>query len=208
MPFLHWSLNLDHTITFFFYQNGALGAGVQKGLYSLATFFIYLLPVVLLVLFWRGGQDRVNSAKIFLTAVVPWVLLTTLVGGYLFSHYGFRQRPFASLGIQELFLKRPDKAFPSDHATVLMAVTLAFFAYNYRKLGWLFLIGGVIISSLARVAVGFHWFGDILGGWVAGALGFWLIWALNRPLTNWLERLLIWRRTAAKASFGRSRNER
>src|SRR5689334_19660103 len=119
---LHTLLSWDHGITFWFYRSGTLSAGVEKLFYSLATFFIYLLPLILIYLFWKGGQDRVNSVKIFLAAVIPWLILTTLVGGYLFSHYGFRERPFATLGIQELFLKRPDKAFPSDHATVLMAV--------------------------------------------------------------------------------------
>ncbi|HSX42313.1 MAG TPA: phosphatase PAP2 family protein [Candidatus Saccharimonadales bacterium] len=194
MAFGHWLLQLDHTITFFFYRSGAFNPTVQKLLFQLSEYFVYLLPLILLYLFWRGGQDRVNSAKIFLAAIIPWVIFTTLLGGYLFSHFGFRERPFASLGIQELFLKRPDKAFPSDHATVLMAATLAFFAYRYKGLGWLFLVGGVILSSLARVAVGFHWFGDILGGFVSGALGVWLIWAFDRPLNVWLTRLLVWNR--------------
>ncbi len=191
MAFGHWLLQLDHTITFWFYQSGTLSPGVQKIFYSVATFFIYSLPLILIYLFWRGGQDRVNSAKIFLAAAIPWLIITSLVGGYLFSHYGFRERPFATLGIQELFLKRPDKAFPSDHATVLMAVTLAFYAYGYKKIGWLFLIGGVVLSSLARVAVGFHWFGDIVGGFVSGALGFWLVRALDSTLNNWLGHLLV-----------------
>lgn len=187
----NWLLTLDHTITFWFYRSGTLSPGMEKLFYSVATFFIYLLPLILIYLFWKGGQDRVNSAKIFLAAVIPWLIFTTLVGGYLFSHYGFRERPFALNGIQELFLKRPDKAFPSDHATVLMAVTLAFYAYGYKKIGWLFLIGGVVLSSLARVVVGFHWFGDILGGFVSGALGFWLVWALDGILNNWLSHLLV-----------------
>lgn len=193
MQMLETLLRWDHTITFFFYQSGALSQGVEKILYSIATFFIYLLPLILLYLFFvKGGQDRINSAKIFLAAALPWLVFTTLIGGYLFSHYGFRERPFATLGIQELFLKRPDKAFPSDHATVLMAVTLAFYAYGYKKLGWLFLIGGVLLSSMARVAVGFHWFGDILGGFASAALGFWLIWKLDRPLNHWLGHLFSW----------------
>lgn len=187
---LNTLLGWDHSITFFLYRSGALSPFVERLFYSVATFFIYLLPLILVYLFWRGGQDRVNSVKIFLSAVIPWFILTSLVGGYLFTHYGFRERPFATLGIQELFLKRPDKAFPSDHATVLMAVTLAFFAYGYKKTGWLFLIGGVLLSSLARVVVGFHWFGDIIGGFVSGALGFWLVWSLDRPLNHWLGHLL------------------
>ncbi len=180
-------LGLDNSITFSLYHQFS-NPLAEKLLYYSASVFIYLLPVLLVYLFWRGGRDRVNSVKIFLVAVLAWQVFSALLGHYLYSRYGFRDRPFAVHGLQEFFFERPQKAFPSDHAAVIFGVMLSLFAYGYRRLGWIFLIGGTL-SALARVVIGFHYFGDVIGGFVIGGLAFWLIWLLGRPLDSWLAKI-------------------
>lgn len=195
-------LELDTTITFWLYRGDQLSANAQQWLNALASYVVFLLPIVLLVLITRSYQDRITSAKVFVTAVVSWQVLSFGIGSFLYGQYGFRDRPFTERGLTELFLERPEKAFPSDHAAVLMAVTIAFFAYRYPKLGWLFLVLGVL-SSIARVAVGFHWAGDVLAGWVVAVIAFLIIKAVDRPLTNLIDRVLTLLRLKSKADLQR-----
>lgn len=190
-----WLLHLDKTITNGMYLANSLNPFWLHVLYYAASVFIYSLPIILLYLFYRGGNDRVKSVKIFLIAVIAWVVLNRLIGDFLYAHYGFRDRPFAQYGIKELFFERPTKAFPSDHAAVIFAATLSFFYYRYRKIGWIFLIGGTI-SALARVAIGFHWFGDIVGGYIMGLIAFLVVLAFDKQLTEAIQ----W--TFNKLSFG------
>jgi undecaprenyl-diphosphatase len=183
---MHGLLALDHTITFWLYQGNT--TGIKKFLIELcASWFIYLLPLVLLYLFFFGSfKDKVNSSKVFVVVVFSWLAIARLVGDLLYKHYGFRDRPVAIVNIHELIFNQPTKSFPSDHATALMATALAFFYYKYPKLGWFFLVGG-IISTIARVMAGFHWSGDIIGGWIAGTIGFGIIWLIDQPLTRFIE---------------------
>ena len=178
-------LNLDKTLTFKLYVADKLSTFGLHSLYAVASYFVYLLPIILLVLFFKNPRDRINSAKIFLSAAIAWFVLNYSIG-YLLYHYGFRDRPFASKGVAELLFERPQKSFPSDHAAVLFAVMLAFFMYKYPKLGWLFIVGGAI-TCLARVMIGFHYVGDILGGWAVGAAAVGIVMLLDKPLTKAFE---------------------
>lgn len=181
-------LQFDTSLTTRLYHWASSSPAVQQVFLTVASAFVYALPLVLIWLFFRSKTDRINSIKIFLAAILSWQVLTNLVGSWLYGAYGFRDRPFTLDGYQELFFERPQKAFPSDHAGLLTAVTIAFFCYRYPRLGWIFLVGGVI-SSFGRVAVGFHYFGDILGGIVIGAAAYGIIRLLDRPLDRILEKI-------------------
>lgn len=185
-------LGLDHELTFALYRWGSSNPALQAVFLFIASIFVYLLPVILIWLFLRDQASRLKSVKIFLVAVLAWQVLSAVIGHFLYNGYGFRERPFALDGIRELFFEQPEKAFPSDHAAVMFAVVLAFFAYRYPRLGWIFLIGGVL-SSLGRVLVGFHYVGDVLGGWAVGTIAFAAIYSLDRyidPVISYLTRRL------------------
>lgn len=181
-------LELDHRITFWLYRGDLLSPTGQKILFFIASGVIYILPIILLVLFFRSAADRLASLKIFLSAIVAWFVLNKTIGNFLYNNYHFRDRPFVERGLHELLLERPQKAFPSDHSAVIMAVIFALFYYRYPKLGFFFLIAGVI-SSLARVVIGFHYFGDIMGGWIVGAVAFAIIYWLDQPITSLYKRV-------------------
>jgi len=173
-------LTLDQNLTESLYRLTRDSSANQHLAYVIATYLIYLLPIVLLVLFWRQ-QTRVESAKLFVMTLVTWQGLNKLLGDFLYGHYGFRDRPFASHGLSELLFEQPQKAFPSDHAAVFMFVTLALYYYGHKKWAAVFLVA-MILSSVARVAIGFHWAGDIVGGWAVGAIGFGLMVWLDPAL--------------------------
>lgn len=179
-------LSLDTNLTLAIYRWGESHPAIQTIFLGIASIFVYLIPIVLLWLYFREFKDKLASAKIFITAMLTWQVLTSLLGSWLYSSYGFRDRPFALDGLQELFFERPEKAFPSDHAGLMMAVALALLGYKYSKLGWIFLVI-TVISSFGRVAVGFHFIGDILGGWLLAAVAYGIV----RALDGQLDRLLI-----------------
>lgn len=182
-----WLVEWDETITRSWYLADRLSPVATGFLEAAAAGLIYALPIILLGLFFRSPADRLKSLKIILAALLAWQVLAKLVGTLLYTTWGFRDRPFATFGLQEYFFERPEKAFPSDHAAVIMAVTLAFFYYRYPKIAYPFAVLGVLVC-LARVMIGFHYVGDILGGWLIGLAGFLIVYALDRPITALYNR--------------------
>jgi membrane-associated phospholipid phosphatase len=185
-------LELDRQITDWFYQeqSGAL----ENLLLVLSGGVIYALPLLLIILFFRSAKDRLSAFKITVAAVLSWKVLNSLIGTLLYNNYGFRDRPFASSGLTELFFEQPQKAFPSDHAAVMAAVVFLLYKFGYRRLGNTALVLA-LVSSLGRVAIGFHWFGDVVAGWTVGIIAAAFVLVFNRQFDRtwgWFERL--WRR--------------
>ena len=96
-----------------------------------------------------------------------------------------------------------DPSFPSDHATGAFAIAVAIWLYD-RTIGTVFLVIGVLVG-FARVYVGVHYPGDVLGGAILGAaVALVLRW---KPLRRILERAAdlcsqLWDRIL-QAVFGR-----
>jgi len=176
---------LDRQITEFFYR----GSSSHQAIYAwIAQLTIYLVPVILLVML-IFPRTRLASLKIGGAALIAWLIFSQLIGYVCFHYWGFRLRPFAGQGLSELFFERPDKAFPSDHAAVLAALTAGLFIYRQKKLGWLMLVVA-LVGSLTRVMIGFHWAGDIVTGWLIGLLAIGLVWSLD-DLANKIGNFLL-----------------
>ncbi len=182
-------LGLDDRLTFALYRFGSSNWFWQHFWLIIAAWFVYLLPLTLLYLFFFGKSfsDKVAATKIFFSSIVTWQIFSKLIGNFFYSHYNFRDRPFAANGIKELFFERPTKAFPSDHSAVLVVAALLLIYYRYPKVGRFLLIGG-LISGIARILVGFHFAGDILGGWALGAIAFLIFYYLDQPFTKLVEQ--------------------
>ncbi len=162
-------------------------SNLQKIIYVVATYPIFLVPITLLWLFCQK-TSRHLAVKTFILTIFTWQVISKSVGEFFYTNYGFRDRPLAFSGLQEFLFEQPQKSFPSDHAAVLILVTLALFYYRQKKLAWVFL-AATLLSSLARVMIGFHFVGDILGGMLIGLVGFGLLVALDQPLQKLLEKL-------------------
>ncbi len=180
------ALRLDQNLTEGLYSLTRDDSGLQKIVYVFASYPIFLLPIVLIWLFWQK-TSRWVAAKIFIGTIFTWQVMSKLAGEYFYTQWGFRDRPFAFAGIKELLLEQPQKAFPSDHAAVFLFVTLALFYYRQKTWGWIFLVA-TVLSSIARVAIGFHFVGDILGGWLIGAVGFGLLYWLDQPIQRLIDK--------------------
>lgn len=101
-----------------------------------------------------------------------------------------RLRPYEALPDARLLVPHsPDTSFPSDHATLAFAVTVALWRADWR-LG----VASLALSlwlAVARVYIGAHYPSDVLGGAILGALvSALVVWLAERDplraLLDWL----------------------
>jgi undecaprenyl-diphosphatase len=111
-----------------------------------------------------------------------------LLVGKIITQFFDRARPFvAHPGAVHMFARHgADASFPSDHAIASMAITVAFLLR--KRFGWgaLTLVFAAILD-FGRVAAGFHYPTDVLGGAAIGALAAFLLWA--PPLRRRIDAL-------------------
>lgn len=79
-----------------------------------------------------------------------------------------RERPYLAHQVALLITHSPDTSFPSDHTTLAFAVAVAVWKFNWRAGITLALFG--VLVAFARVFVGAHYPGDVVGGAVLGAI--------------------------------------
>ena len=106
-----------------------------------------------------------------------------------------RPRPFLAHPIHVLVSRSTDSSFPSDHAAAAIAIAVAVLLMH-RRIG-LAVLAVALLVCFARVYVGAHYPGDVLGGAGIGIAVTLLLWRplafvptrVNDALT-WLIRLL------------------
>jgi undecaprenyl-diphosphatase len=143
----------------------------------------YFFVALLAVLFLAGGKWASRNARHGVVAAGFSAALALGIAQVI-VHIWERPRPYvAHPDLSHLFISAsPDPSFPSDHATAAFAIAVSIFLRN-RRIGALALAMATILA-VARVAVGAHYPGDVLGGAILGtlcALFFWLP-AVRRPL--------------------------
>lgn len=147
---------------------------------------IALLVALLFLLPWRTRRVARRRAAVAATAAAGLALLIAQPIADLID----RPRPFAAHpGAAHLLIDRStDPSFPSDHATFAFAVAVAVWKYD-RRLGAVFGALAIVLSA-ARVYVGTHYPGDVLGG---AALGATIALALRwPPVRRLLESAADW----------------
>jgi undecaprenyl-diphosphatase len=140
--------------------------------------FVALLAVLFLV---RGKWRSVNGRHGVVAA--GFSALLALAAAHLIADLWARPRPYISHPDVHLFIARShDTSFPSDHATAAFAIAVALFL-RHRKAGSLAL-GLAAVLSIARVAVGTHYPGDVIAGAAVGAAAALVFWhpSVREPL--------------------------
>lgn len=147
-----------------------------------AEYLIYLLPILLLILwFWpdkKENRAQKTALRALFCVILAWPILASLIG-----HLVNRPRPFNVSGVHELVFHRPDYSFPSDHAAALFAVSLSFYLSGYKKLSYFVFLSAIIISFF-RIATGIHWPTDIFGGLIVGFVSALIIHFLDSYLNH------------------------
>jgi len=154
----------------------------------IAVYLVYLLPIILLVLWFKFKHRRVEIFLSFVAMAIAWFLITkTIVPNFIW----FRPRPdLAAFGAKELLFHRPDYSFPSDHATALFALTFGFYAFGWKRAGNWFLVYALIISFF-RVTIGVHFPLDILAGAVSALIGLGITKLLEQPIRKYVYPTVI-----------------
>jgi len=192
------SRSLDYTL--FHSINGL--AGRSGSLDALMIGSAKYLPIVFalaLVALWLSWRPR-NQQGAFLAGVSA---LTALGLGQLIGKAFPRPRPYLSHSVNQLIPPSLDTSFPSDHAILGFAVAVMVWRYN-RRAGVALLVLATLMA-IARVFVGAHYPGDVLGGAVLGALTSSAVEALSErpPIATLLDavfRILRRWRIAAPAA--------
>ncbi len=181
---------------------------------SLIFFFPLLLLMVWGVpLNWRKRSLRQGEAEVIQErrAAVLWVAIACLLAyglNLVIEQFVYEPRPFVSHKVHLLITHDADASFPSDHTAwsfavvgMLLFVVLPLFRVAWRKRadGWrgsgfaplfvpcLLIIAALVIAcsiGLARIFVGVHYPGDILGGAIDGLVAAYVVTLLR----HWLRR--------------------
>ncbi|MEJ5309332.1 MAG: phosphatase PAP2 family protein [Anaerolineae bacterium] len=114
------------------------------------------------VLLWRFGIDGWARAgeRILLVTAVTWVVSTVL------KYFIQRPRPPGEQGL--FYLKIDRHSFPSGHAVRIGGLWVVL-AGLLTPWGVAFLLLWGVSVGLSRVALGLHYAGDVLAGWLIGA---------------------------------------
>ena len=144
---------------------------------------VFALVLVACWLRWRPDWQRAAA----LAGVAALLALGT---GQLVGMAFPRARPYAVTTATVLVPHAPDTSFPSDHATLALAVTVVLTTMSRRLAASLALFSVLVL--VARVYIGVHYPTDVLGGAALGALGAWLTLRLARipTVADWIDAVL------------------
>ncbi|MBK3563253.1 MULTISPECIES: phosphatase PAP2 family protein [unclassified Streptomyces] len=106
--------------------------------------------------------------------LAAWSAVTATAGGFiglLVKTVVERARP----ALEDPVAHAPGFSFPSGHAmtattsfAILLLVLLPMVPRPLRALCWCAAVGSVLGVGFTRVALGVHWFSDVVGGWLLG----------------------------------------
>lgn len=130
----------------------------------ITNYFVYLTFLFMIFLNFKGEIVKNRKAFILTVLAIPISILLIKVIHLIYAE----QRPFVTFNFIPLTDNTPDLSFPSRHATIMAAIS---FAYFYFKSKWtnlfLFLM---LIVGLSRVYVGVHYPIDVLSGFIVGGI--------------------------------------
>lgn len=126
-----------------------------------AESLIYLVFLLMFVLAYKG---KAPERKAIILALVSLPILVIIIK--IIHLFYYLDRPFMTYHLSPLILYGNDASFPSRHASIMAAITFAYFFYH-SKWASLFLIF-MIWAGISRIFVGVHYPLDIIGGILTG----------------------------------------
>jgi len=184
---VNFLLSIDHFLAEYFYNYFSVNLGQSDFLVLLAKWLIFLIPLLLLLL-WFYKKNYQNLLRATFSGLFGWMIINRFI-----SYFFYRPRPFSEslLGKKEFLFLRPDYSFPSDHATFLSGITFSFLLFKEKKLFIIFLAVTILIS-LSRFLVGVHYLSDILAGWLVGLISAFIVKSIDDLFEKYLYSHIIW----------------
>jgi undecaprenyl-diphosphatase len=153
---------------------------------GLADYSVPLLVLAIVLQWWRR-RERDEARQGCVLAGLSFLL--ALGFNQLILLFVHRLRPYDA-GVSHLIVgPNPDWSFPSDHPAACFAIAGAYLGRPPRWQGTVLLILAVLIAY-ARIYVGVHYLGDVLGGALTGLLAARAIQAFY-PSGSRLDRFVI-----------------
>jgi undecaprenyl-diphosphatase len=171
-----------------------------------SDYFIIVIMCLVLVVMWFGTPEQhlrrenqlavvaamssLGLASAIMGLILVFFVWNNVLEGTALANLFNRPRPFeVESGVNLLFYRPTDPSFPSNMAAVVFGLAIAVWLKN-KKVGSL-LLGMACLVGFARIYVGIHYPGDILGGAFVGLLG--VAWAFALIKILWpVKRLLFW----------------
>src|SRR3989344_4392024 len=128
--------------------------------------------LTIIIVLARASRDRVPhlASFIILVPAITWSITHILKVLLVWP------RPAFVLNTVQPLFSADGATFPSGHATFFFALGFALYPFHPRLAIWVSM--SAIVISLARVAAGVHFPGDILGGFVLAGLVTFISWSI------------------------------
>ena len=159
---------------------GSLFHGIEQA----SIPFMVLATAALWFLARPGGDRRwkVASASGFSAAAVAFAV------NFAIHALWDRPRPYESHAIRHPWSGATDASFPSDHASVSLAIAFAVLALDATA--GVVLLAAAVLIAVGRLFIGAHYPGDVLAGvGVAAVAAFVVVW-FARPVVDRAVRLV------------------
>jgi undecaprenyl-diphosphatase len=138
---------------------------------------IVWIMLAVLACLWFTGKET-NQKLAFYSLLSAFVAL--LIASFIISPVVNHSRPFVEHQVNQLISHSADASFPSDHATMAFSIAFSVLLIK-RKLG-VIMLALAVLTGIARVYVGVHYPGDIVGSMVLSLLVSVIVFALRSRL--------------------------
>ncbi len=152
-------------------------AFLDKTMIFAAKYLIYIVPIYLLYLWFFAKGDKGKKASLYMFLAV----IVSLFIGWVITLFYYHPRPFMMGLGKELFSHSKETSFPSDHATVMFAISFTLLSLKDVKNGVIFFILAALVG-FARIFCGVHFPFDILGALVVAFCGTALTFLFKKQL--------------------------
>ncbi|NCO22225.1 MAG: phosphatase PAP2 family protein [Rhodobacterales bacterium] len=172
---------VGHSITFDALLDFVQESYLVKGLFAAC--------ILVMILSARTADDTVRRTNVYTTLIL--VFAAIFLGRILQMVLPFSPRPLHTDGLDLVLagdlradVLEHDSSYPSDHALMFFAMASSVLIYH-RQAGVVLMLHALVVISLPRLILGFHWASDIIAGAIIGGV---IAVLLHRPVARWLSR--------------------